>query len=189
MDEHIAGCADCYEVFSETVQFRLREAPAPALAFVRRPAFKVAAGFAIAAALVLALSLRLYRAPSRRAAPLVAELAEAMGARRFIEPRLTGGFHHGRLITLRSGESPHGLDAQSPAVLGAVARIRERAQSDRPVGAGGANEGVTCEGSALFFTAQSARGGVIAPSESRASTRDLSHAVGDRGRGHPSQGV
>ncbi len=130
MDEHIAGCSDCYEVFAETVRFGLREAPAPALAFVRRPVFKLAAGLAIAAALVLALSLRLYRVPSRRAAPLVAELAEAMGARRFIEPRLTGGFHHGRLITLRSGETPHGLDAQSPAVLGAVARIRERAESD-----------------------------------------------------------
>jgi len=135
MDEHIAGCADCYEVFSETVQFRLREGDevgvvkAP-LAFVRRPCFKIAAGLAIAAALVLALTTRLYRAPSRRGAPLVADLAEAMGAKRFIEPRLTGGFHHGRLITLRSGETPHGLDAQSPAVLGAVARIRERAESD-----------------------------------------------------------
>src|SRR3989441_9742891 len=130
MDEHIAGCADCYEVFSETIQFRPREAPATPLTFVRRPAFKVAAGLAVAAALVLALTMRLYRAPSRRATPLVADLAEAMGARRFIEPRLTGGFHHGRLITLRSGETPHGLDAQSPAVLGAVARIRERAESD-----------------------------------------------------------
>jgi len=151
MDEHIAGCPDCYEVFAETVQFGLGEGedarvkrgvalemlltPTAAsvkapLAFVRRLPFKMAAGLAIAAALVLALSLRLYRAPSRRAAPLVAELAEAMGARRFVEPRLTGGFHHGRLITLRSGETPHGLDAQSPAVLGAVARIRERAESD-----------------------------------------------------------
>src|SRR5439155_1708403 len=56
--------------------------------------------------------------------------AEAMGDRRFVEPRLTGGFHHARLTVLRSGETPHGLDAESPAVLGAVARIRERAQGD-----------------------------------------------------------
>jgi CHAT domain-containing protein/tetratricopeptide (TPR) repeat protein len=141
MDEHIAGCPDCYEVFAETVQFGLSEgedagvkrsgaAAAAPLAFVRRPGFRLAAGLAIAAALLLALSLRLYRVPSHRAAPLVAELADAMGARRFIEPRLTGGFHHGRLITLRSGETPQGLDAQPPAVLAAVARIRERAESD-----------------------------------------------------------
>ena len=46
--------------------------------------------------------------------PLVADLAEAMGDRRFVEPRLTGGFQHGRLVILRSGEAPQGLDAQSP---------------------------------------------------------------------------
>src|SRR6185503_668168 len=44
----------------------------------------------------------------------------------------------GRLITLRSGETPHGLDAESPAVLGAVARIRERAQADTSAEALGA---------------------------------------------------
>jgi CHAT domain-containing protein len=147
MDEHIAGCPDCYEVFAETIQFGLSEgrdaglkrpaAPAVApLAFVRRPGFK--AGLSIAAALLLAISLRLYRAPSHGAAPLVAELAEAMDARRLIEPRLTGGFHHGRLITLRSGETPQGLDAQPPAVLAAVARIRERAESDTSPEAQGA---------------------------------------------------
>ncbi len=141
MDEHIAGCSDCYEVFAATIQFGLSEgedaglkrpaAPAAApLPFVRRPSFKMAAGLATAAALLLALSLRLYRAPSHGAAPLVAELVEAMGTRRLIEPRLTGGFHHGRLITLRSGETPQGLDAQPPAVLAAVARIRQRAESD-----------------------------------------------------------
>ena len=61
-----------------------------------------------------------------------------MGSRRLIEPRLTGGFHHGRLITLRSGETPHGLDAQPPAVLAAIARIRERAESDASPEAQGA---------------------------------------------------
>ena len=53
-----------------------------------------------------------------------------MGDRRLIEPRLTGGFKHGRLIVLRSAETPKGLDAQSPAVLAAVAKIRERAEAD-----------------------------------------------------------
>ena len=61
---------------------------------------------------------------------LVAELAQAMGTTRFIEPRLTGGFQHGRLVVMRSGDAIQGLDAQSPAVLSAVANIRERAQGD-----------------------------------------------------------
>ena len=53
-----------------------------------------------------------------------------MGTKRFVEPRLIGGFQHGRLIVLRSGDAPQGLDAQSPAVLAAVARIRERTEGD-----------------------------------------------------------
>jgi CHAT domain-containing protein len=53
-----------------------------------------------------------------------------MGTKRFVEPRLTGGFQHGRLVTLRSSDVSGGLDAQSPAVLAAVARIREQAQGD-----------------------------------------------------------
>jgi len=140
MDEHVAGCSECYEVFSETVQFGLAEAEeagvmgagaraaAPA-AFLRRPAFRI--GLAAAAVLVIALGLWVPRAGFHRApAPLVASLADAMGDRRFVEPRLTGGFRHGRLVVLRSGEAPQGLDAQSPAVLAAVARIREQAQGD-----------------------------------------------------------
>ena len=140
MDEHVAGCSECYEVFSETVQFGLAEAEeagvmgagaraaAPA-AFLRRPAFRI--GLAAAAVLVIALGLWVPRAGFHRApAPLVASLADAMGDRRFVEPRLTGGFRHGRLTTFRSGETRQGLDAQSPAVLAAVARIREQAQGD-----------------------------------------------------------
>jgi CHAT domain-containing protein/tetratricopeptide (TPR) repeat protein len=142
MDEHIARCSECYEVFSETVQFGLAEADAEAVLragarsgapapFIRRPAFPMAAGLATAALLLIALGLWLSRTWFDRApGPLVAGLAEAMGTRRFVEPRLTGGFQHGRLTVLRSGDTPQGLDAQSPAVLAAVARIREQAEGD-----------------------------------------------------------
>jgi CHAT domain-containing protein len=144
MDEHVAGCPDCYEVFAATVQFGLAEPEAEtegvrpaearlgaAGARLRSPLFTRTVGLAAAAALVVALGLWLYRTRSPRpSAPLVAELADAMGTQRFIEPRLTGGFRHGRLITLRSGEAPQGLDAQPGSVLAAVARIRERAEGD-----------------------------------------------------------
>jgi CHAT domain-containing protein/tetratricopeptide (TPR) repeat protein len=130
MDEHVAGCSECYEVFAETVQFGLAEATPPS-GFLRRPAFRTVAPLAMAALLLLAVGLWSQRARFQRAPlPLVAQLAEAMGTRRFVEPRLTGGFRHGRLTTMRSGDTPQGLDAQSPAVLGAVARIREQAEGD-----------------------------------------------------------
>jgi CHAT domain-containing protein/tetratricopeptide (TPR) repeat protein len=140
MDEHVAGCRDCYQVFAETVRFGLAEdeagvaragAPVAAPALFRRPLFKTAAALATAAVVLLALALWFTRGRLRGApAPLLAELAEAMGDRRFVQPRLTGGFRHGRLVTLRSGDTREGLDTQSPAVLGAVARIRQRAEGD-----------------------------------------------------------
>ncbi len=129
LEAHLADCSTCCETFAETVKFLLAEEPAeepvpnPArvLAFHRRPAFQIAAGLAAAAGLVLAVRyFSLARSP-RPSSPL-AELAQAMGPTRFIEPRLTGGFQHGRLVVLRSGNAPQGLDAQSPAVLTAVAQ-------------------------------------------------------------------
>ena len=138
MDEHLADCPTCHEVFAETLRFVLDEEAEEALPrsslvaipFVRRPAFRMAAILAVAASVFLAFQ-QLWRARSERAAPpLIAELAQAMGTKRFVEPRLTGGFQHGRLIVLLSGDAPQGLDAQSPAVLTAVARIRERTEGD-----------------------------------------------------------
>jgi CHAT domain-containing protein/tetratricopeptide (TPR) repeat protein len=135
MDEHIAACALCYEVFAETVQFGLTEPEAPAatlarpraapFAFVRNRTFRIAA--ALAATVVIGVGVaRWVKGP----ATLVAQLAQAIGPRRFVEPRLTGGFAYGRLIVLRSEAGAPGLDAQSPAVLAAVAQIRQKAEGD-----------------------------------------------------------
>jgi CHAT domain-containing protein len=137
LDAHLAECSSCYEVYAETVQFVLadeavEEPPAPlprVLPFHRRPAFQIGVGLAAAAGLLLAVwHFGLARAP-RPSSPL-AELARAMGATRFIEPRVTGGFEHGRLVIMRSGDTTQGLDAHSPAVIAAVAHIRERSQGD-----------------------------------------------------------
>jgi CHAT domain-containing protein/tetratricopeptide (TPR) repeat protein len=133
MDEHLAGCEACYEVFAETARFVLEDSQdeirSRRVAFARRPAFRMAAGLAAAAVLLLAV-LQVWRSRSGREQPLVAELAEAMGTHRFVEPRLTGGFRHGRLVVVRSDTPPPGLDQQTPAVIAAVARIRARAESD-----------------------------------------------------------
>ena len=104
MDEHLADCPTCHEVFAETLRFALDEEAEEALPrsslvaipFVRRPALRLAAILAVAASVFLAFQ-QLWRARSERpASPLVAELAQAMGTKRFVEPRLTGGFQHGR---------------------------------------------------------------------------------------------
>jgi tetratricopeptide (TPR) repeat protein len=130
IDEHLASCSDCYDTFSETVRFVLEEEPADVeprratglAGIVRRPAFRLAAALAAAAALLIALYLR--GGPGE---PLVAELVRAMGDTRFVEPRVTGGFAYGRHVVLRA-DPRSGLDAHSAAVVAAVARIRERTE-------------------------------------------------------------
>lgn len=138
IDEHLASCSGCFDTFAETARFVLEEEDAvlprraKVLPFVTRPAFRVAASLAVAVGLLVAFQ-QLWRPHLQGPRePLVADLARAMGETRFIEPRLTGGFQHGRHVVLRSGGSdkPQGLDAHSPAVLAAVARIRERAEGD-----------------------------------------------------------
>jgi CHAT domain-containing protein/tetratricopeptide (TPR) repeat protein len=141
VDEHLAACTSCYEVFAEAVQFRLEEdaeeqAAAPAGAAVSsgpprpRSVARAAVLLALAAALALA-SWAAWRAQRQPAAPaLVADLVRAVGESRFVEPRLTGGFRYARFVRLRSGDERRTLDAQPAAVIAAVARIRERAEAD-----------------------------------------------------------
>ncbi|HEY7513839.1 MAG TPA: zf-HC2 domain-containing protein, partial [Vicinamibacteria bacterium] len=137
MDQHLAQCSRCFEIYSETLLFKEDTEPQPkggsrVIPFLaKRPAFQIAAGLAAALVLAAGLSFVGNRSGFRvlPASP-VAELVQAVGERRLVEPRLTGGFRYGRLLVMRSGEGPQGLDAQPPAVLAAVARIRERAEKD-----------------------------------------------------------
>jgi CHAT domain-containing protein len=136
VEEHLAGCSTCYELFAETVRFQLEEEADEDVASTvvvrpwRRPAARLAAALALAAGLALA-SWPLWHAVLRPAAPpLLADLVRSVGDQRLIEPRLTGGFRYARFVRLRSGDAPQGLDAQPPAVIAAVARIRERAETD-----------------------------------------------------------
>ncbi len=141
VEEHLARCSQCFEIYAETIVFKEETtssadwrrgfpgAFAALSTLVARPAFRIAAG--IAAVLLLALPIWLSRSgffvlPSSP----VAELVQAVGERRLVEPRLTGGFRYSRLLVMRSGETPQGLDAQPAAVIAAVARIRERAEKD-----------------------------------------------------------
>ncbi|HVQ30692.1 MAG TPA: zf-HC2 domain-containing protein, partial [Vicinamibacteria bacterium] len=139
MDEHIAGCAECYQVFADTVEFALAEREAAGVPGAtphgalrlpfRKPWFLLAAGLVLAAGLAGFLGWFTLSTGRHSSSP-VAQLAQAVGAHRFVEPRLTGGFSHGRLVVLRSGETPQKLDAQPAAVIAAVARIRAQAEGD-----------------------------------------------------------
>ena len=137
MDEHLAGCKTCHEVFAETLRFALDEEAAgvlprralTAIPFMQRPAFRMAA---VLAARGHGRRRASSSSGSRALQARVAELSSPSWPRRwapdrFVEPRLTGGFQHGRLVILRSADRPQGLDAHTPAVLAAIARIRERA--------------------------------------------------------------
>src|SRR5688572_871419 len=73
MDEHVAGCADCYEVFSETAQFNLTEGETPGVLTAGAPIGARTAGgrrrmFAItglAAAALLAVAAAAWLSRSR----------------------------------------------------------------------------------------------------------------------------
>ena len=61
LDEHIAGCTDCYDVYAETLQFRLEEEKKEAQrawgmrALWERPLFKIAAAVLLATGVALSL--------------------------------------------------------------------------------------------------------------------------------------
>ena len=128
IEEHIATCSTCYAVYSGTAQFNL--ADSGGRAFYQHPAFTAVAGLAAAASLVFVLFQYSSFPKPPVATPILAELAQAVGATRLVEPRLTGGFGYARLLIMRSGEGQKGLDKQPAAVIGAVSRIREKAEND-----------------------------------------------------------
>jgi tetratricopeptide (TPR) repeat protein len=116
--------------------FPVPRPPGP-LPFYKRRAFKIAAGLATAACLVLTVSVRLLHSPLGRVDPLVVELGKALDSQRLFQPRVTS-FLYGPQSVTRSGATRVGLNGQEPRVLAAVAKIRERGESDRSPEAQGA---------------------------------------------------
>jgi len=123
--EHLADCADCYSIFSESVRATADQtmaAPVPARPWFRDPRLL---GLAAAAALVVALvpaALQWQSSPQRHVRALVA----AVGTERTFEPRLTGGFAYGPLKVTRGAAVE-----QSPEVRIAAANIDKAAAARR----------------------------------------------------------
>ena len=91
--EHLASCETCYCVFSEAARARVALQPqAEVVQFTpRRMTWKIAAGLAAAASLVLAVNMWRSTGPNAEERALN-ELVNAVGTTRTFEPRVTGGF-------------------------------------------------------------------------------------------------
>lgn len=127
MQRHLADCEDCREVVSEAALLRNEPLTAPVVPFLRRRRIQLWGGgvFALAASLILVIQVRPELNPFGTPAG-IDELVTAVGPRRLIEARLTGGFEYGPLHSRPRGPeaSPDDLRLQSEAGL-----LRERALS------------------------------------------------------------
>lgn len=137
LERHLVDCADCRAVLAETAAFLRNESDrgatdgrARVLRFRSRWAV-LGGSLAAAAALMLvarldpSLMTRLGLGPSSDAA--FTELVAAVGAERYVDGRLTGGFPYAplRAETRGSGSTPDNV-----ALLAAAARLEERAKAN-----------------------------------------------------------
>jgi tetratricopeptide (TPR) repeat protein len=128
VERHLTECDICFEALSGTLGVERARDKRQAL---RRRLLAVAgSSTGIAAAVWLAVILPGRSMSSPMGRPELAELVAAVGTTRVIEPRMTGGFNYAPVrAPVRSGESV--LDASSPDVRIAVARIEQKFESSR----------------------------------------------------------
>src|SRR3954465_11572259 len=94
MERHLAECPECRDVVAESVAALDELGGLPAR---KRPSMRAWAGVGVvlAAAAAIVIAVRLQRPTLPGDVPELARLAQAIGAERVIEPRLTGGFGYG----------------------------------------------------------------------------------------------
>ena len=91
--DHLASCETCYFVFSEAARTRVTAQPQPATVHTftpRRITWRIAAGLAAAATIVLAVNVWGPRGGGDQQA--LEQLVAAVGTARTFDARLTGGF-------------------------------------------------------------------------------------------------
>jgi tetratricopeptide (TPR) repeat protein len=130
--DHLASCEACYFVFSEAARTRVAAQPSAAVAAVtqRRMTWRITAGLAAAATIVLAVNLWGPRGSGDQQA--LDELVAAVGTARTLEARLTGGFAYAPVRgPVRGSNDTANL---SPDVRIAIAKI-EKQHADEPIAA------------------------------------------------------
>jgi hypothetical protein len=102
VEQHLLECAECREIVAVSVTMEIPGTAGGGTHPRRRAKLWVGlcAALAAAAALVLAVWLR---APSPYYLPEMRQLVAAVGDTRIIEPRLSGGFAYGRVVSPRRG--------------------------------------------------------------------------------------
>lgn len=125
VEAHLAECEECYEVFGEAVAAATaadsERIPTSPMIAPNRPSRKrwltVASA---AAALILAVAGNYLLSATRRSSDM-AELADALGAKRSVVGRLSGGFVFGPVVPAVRGSSP----TDTPEVTIAIAHIKQ----------------------------------------------------------------
>jgi tetratricopeptide (TPR) repeat protein len=152
--DHLASCETCYFVFSEAARARVAAQPqAEVVQFrPRRMTWRIAAGLAAAASLVLAVNVWRSSGPNAEARALNG-LVNAVGTARTIEPRMTGGFPYAPVRGPVRGASNVELP---PDTRIAIAEI-EKSFAARPVAATAAMVSGDARRAALLLEAMAHR--------------------------------
>ena len=129
--DHLASCETCYFVFSEAARTRVVPQPDVVQFTPRRMTWRIAAGLAAAATIVLAVNVFGPFGTNGDERALTA-LANAVGTARTFEPRLTGGFVYAPVRGPVRGSNDGAT--LSPDVRIAIAEI-EKQYAARPIAA------------------------------------------------------
>ncbi len=128
--DHLASCETCYFVFSEAARTRVgAQSKGNVVPFTsRRMTWRLAAGLAAAATIVLAVNVWGPRGSGDRQA--LERLVAAVGTARTFDARLTGGFAYAPVRGLVRG--PNDAVTLSPDLRIAIAEI-EKQHADQPI--------------------------------------------------------
>jgi len=129
VEEHVAGCERCFETYREMLESLFPAVDVPAPVEPKRQPQRRWTWVAAAAAAAVLVTAALVVVLRERSSSGLAELVAAVGQRRLVEPRLSGGFAYAPLASPSRG--PGELDRSDPAdwkIFEAAARVDERAR-------------------------------------------------------------
>jgi CHAT domain-containing protein len=114
LERHVAHCESCFATYREMLEFACEMAASVTVAPAPEPRrFRHPVWLAAAAAVVVLFTAIVWIAVRDRAANPLADLVAAVGPRRLVEPRLSGGFAYAPLAAASRGTGE--LDRSDPS--------------------------------------------------------------------------